>query len=334
VRNPRVWIGIAVSALFLALLLRQVDRAELIAALREVRLSWLALAVVVELAALWVRGLRWREVLTPTVRISSTDAAALLLIGYAANNLLPMRAGEMVRAQLLHERHRASRLAALGTIVVERVFDGLTLALLLAATIALGGGDDTLRALAALMMAAFSGALLVLALLSWQPRFADWLISLLRVAPPAIRPRARALLGNFLGGLGALRGMRAWSTVAVLSAVTWALEAIAYWFVGEAFAFGISPWAYFGVCAAANLAIAVPSTAGGVGPFEFFARQVLIAFGVSSAAGTAYALVLHALVLVPVVLIGLALLWRHHLGIRSVLRAAEQEAVVGGEAMS
>jgi uncharacterized membrane protein YbhN (UPF0104 family) len=174
----------------------------------------------------------------------------------------------------------------------------------------------------------------VLALLSWQPRLADWLVSLLRMAPESIRPRARALLENFLAGLGALRGLRAWSTVAAMSALTWALEAIAYWFVGEAFALDVSPWVYFGVCGAANLAIAVPSTAGGIGPFEFFARQVLIGFGVSSATGTAYALVLHALVLVPVVLIGLALLWRHHLGVRSVLRAAEQEAAMGREAAS
>jgi uncharacterized protein (TIRG00374 family) len=323
VRNPRVWIGIAVSAVFLALLLRQVDGAELRDALRDVRPSWLVLAVAVELVALWVRGTRWQVVLSTTVRISAFDAFALLMIGYAANNLLPMRAGEVVRAQLLHDRHRASRLAGLGTIAVERIFDGLTLALLLAGTVAFAGGDDALRALAALMTVAFSAALLVLALLALQPRFAEWLVSLLRIAPAAIRPRARAWLGSFLAGLNALRGGRAWMTVAALSALTWVLEAAAYWLVGEGFGLGLAPWVYLAVCGAANLAIAVPSTAGGIGPFEFFARQVVVAFGVSSAAGTAYALVLHALILVPVVLIGLALLWRQHLGVRTVLRAAE-----------
>jgi uncharacterized protein (TIRG00374 family) len=324
-RNPRVWIGLAVSAVFLALLLRQVDRDELMAALGAVQPAWLVLAIGAELAALWVRGLRWRVVLASTVRVSSFDAFALLMIGYAANNLLPMRVGELVRAQLLHDRYGASRLAALGTIVVERVFDGLMLALFLAGTIAVAGGDDTLRALAALMAAAFSAAALVLVLLALRPGFAEVLLSVLSVAPATMRPRARAWLGSFLAGLGALRGARAWGIVAALSAVTWGLESLGYWFVGESFGFGLSPAVYLAVCGAANLAIAVPSTAGGIGPFEFFARQVVVAFGVQSAAGTAYALVLHALLLIPVVMIGLALLWHQRLGVRTVLRAAESE---------
>ena len=57
------------------------------------------------------------------------------------------------------------------------------------------------------------------------------------------------------------------------------------------------------------------STAGGIGPFEFFAREVLVVFGATSAVATAYALALHALILIPVVIAGLLLLWRNHLGV-------------------
>ena len=75
---------------------------------------------------------RWRIVLDSTVRITTPNAVSLLLIGYAANNLLPMRAGDVVRAQLLHQQHGTSRLAGLGTVVVEKIFDGIILALFLA----------------------------------------------------------------------------------------------------------------------------------------------------------------------------------------------------------
>ncbi len=108
-RNPRIWVGFAVSALFLALLLRQVDRGELVTALAGVHGEWLLLAVAVEFAALWVRGLRWRVVLATTVRVPTAEAWSVLLIGYAANNVLPMRAGEFVRAQLLHDQRGDSR---------------------------------------------------------------------------------------------------------------------------------------------------------------------------------------------------------------------------------
>ena len=64
---------------------------------------------------------------------------------------------------------------------------------------------------------------------------------------------------------------------------------------------------------AANLAIAAPSTAGGIGPFEYFAREVAVVYGATVTAATAYALVLHAVLLGPVVLLALILVWRRHL---------------------
>ncbi|HRC61717.1 MAG: flippase-like domain-containing protein [Dehalococcoidia bacterium] len=323
-RNRRVWIGLVVSIVFLGLLLRSVDRHELANALEEIDPLWLVAAFAVELAALWFRALRWRLILDSHVRIKTQDAFSVVIIGYAANNLLPVRAGELVRAQLLYDSHGASRLGTLGTIVVERIFDGLVLALFLAATIALAGGSDFLRVVAALMTAAFLVATVVLALLALQPRGSDiWTIRLLRLVPATIRPRARVWLGSFLAGLGGLRGQRAWGLVIGTTFISWGLEAVCYWLVGIGFGLDIDFPLYLAVTGAANLAIAAPSTAGGVGPFEFFAQKALTAFGVSAAAATVYALVLHALLLIPVVLLGIALLWRRHLGLGEMLRAGQ-----------
>jgi hypothetical protein len=104
--------------------------------------------------------------------------------------------------------------------------------------------------------------------------------------------------------------------------------------VGTGFGLGLSPLVYFGLCGAANLAIAAPSTSGGIGPFEYFASLVAVWFGAQTAAATAYALVVHALVLIPVVVLGAILLWRQHLGFGSLLqardRANEQRAAIEG----
>jgi uncharacterized protein (TIRG00374 family) len=321
-RNRRVWIGLAVSIVFLALLLRQVDGHELGTALEEIQPTWLVAAFAVELGALWFRALRWRFILDSSVRLKTGDAFSIVIIGYAANNLLPVRAGELVRAQLLYDSHGASRMGTLGTIVVERIFDGLILALFLAGTIALAGGSDFLRVVAALMTAGFVVGTIILALLAMQPAGSDtWTVRLLRLVPMRIRPRARVWVGSFIEGLAGLRGANAWTRVIAATIVSWGLETVAYWLVGIGFGLDLDLPLYLAVCGAANLAIAAPSTAGGVGPFEFFAQKALTAFGVTTAAATVYALVLHALLLIPVVLLGIVLLWRRHMGLGSVLRA-------------
>lgn len=328
VRNPRVWIGLAVSALFMALLLRQVDRDELLASLAGVRVGWLVVAIAVEFIALWVRGMRWRLILHSTVRVRDRDAVAMLLIGYAANNVLPLRAGELVRAQLLYNRHGTGRLATLGTIVVERIFDVLVLALFLASAVAATEVDSALRSSALLLLVLASAAAVCVAVLAAWPRATELLVRMLGVLPAGIRPRARAALGSFLGGLSALRGGRAWLAVAAASTVSWALEAAAYWVVGLAFGLPVGPLAYLAVCGAANLALAVPSTAGGIGPFEYFTGLMLRTYGATAVVSTAYALVLHALLLVPVVVVGVLLLWRQHIGIGTIVHARAAAAEV------
>jgi uncharacterized membrane protein YbhN (UPF0104 family) len=108
--------------------------------------------------------------------------------------------------------------------------------------------------------------------------------------------------------------------------LSWLLEAATYWLVGEAFGLALNPWLYIGVAGAANLAISAPSAAGGIGPFEFFAREILVVFGAGVAAATAYALVLHALLIVPTTFAGLALLWREQIGLSTLRRQAAAEA--------
>lgn len=318
-RHARTWTGLGVSAICLTLLLIRVDRHDLAEAVRGVQPGWLLPALLLLAAALWVRAARWAVILRPVRAISTAGAASLLVIGYAANNVLPARAGEVVRSVLFQRRHGGSALTALATIVVERVFDGAVLAVFLAAVLAGGTTSGPLRALALIAGAAFTALLLGLAALSAWPRGVRALIDrVLGLAPGRLHARLGSLAARFLDGLVMVRGLRTWALVLVLTALSWTLEAACYWAAGEAFGLGLAPWAYLGICAAANLAIAAPSTAGGIGPYEFFAREVAVALGVAGALATAYALVLHAVVLIPVALAGIALLWREHLGLRTL----------------
>ncbi|TAJ16531.1 MAG: flippase-like domain-containing protein [Dehalococcoidia bacterium] len=329
-RHARNWIGLGVSALCVALLFARVDRHELIEAVRDIQPLWLLPALALLAASLWVRAARWAVIVRPVRAISTRDAASLLVIGYAANNVLPARAGEVVRSVLFQRRHGGSALTALATIVVERVFDGAVLAVFLAAALASGTSSGPLRALALIAGAGFSALLVGLAALSAWPAPVRGLIDrVLRLTPGGLRVRLESLSVRFLDGLVPVRGLSTWTRVFALTTGSWALEAACYWAVGEAFGLALSPWAYLGICGAANLAIAAPSTSGGIGPYEFFAREVTVALGVASGLATAYALVLHAVVLIPVALAGVVLLWREQLGLRTLMTTELPPGPVG-----
>jgi uncharacterized protein (TIRG00374 family) len=324
-RHLRIWVGTAISLLFLVFLFRSVDPAELLREVMRMDGRWLVLALIVFALSIVVRIARWRTILAQAFPpIPFADAGELLVIGAAANNILPARTGEVVRAVLLQRRHGGSTVTALGTIVVERVFDGLVLALMLSATLAYLGSNAVLQNVALLAGAAFGGVTLVLVGLALAPRLVRAIIdATLAILPARIGAPLRSLATRLLDGLTLLGGPRTWGLVALLSAATWVLEAAAYWLVGIAFGLQLPLLVYLAVCSAANLTVAVPSTSGSIGPYEFLAREVVVYFGASIAAGTAYAIVVHAFVLIPVTLVGVLLLWRRDLGLGDLARAGE-----------
>lgn len=318
-RPFRIAVGLGISALFLVLLLRSVDMQELLDSLRGLSPWWIMISLALFGASVWTRAQRWAAILRPLVSLRQTEAASLMTIGLAANNVLPARTGEIVRAVLLKRQRGVSGFAVLATIIVERILDGLVLAIFLAATIALAGGTNVLRLFATLVGGAFLGLTLLIALMALRPATGQWLTAFgLRFVPGRLRPRINGWAQRFLSGLTPMDTPRAWVTVTGLTTLSWTLEALSSWAVGEAFGLDLGIGIYFGVCGAANLSMAAPSTSGGIGPYEYFAREVLGAFGVAAATGTAYALVLHATILVPVAVVGLFLLWKQDLGLRTL----------------
>jgi uncharacterized membrane protein YbhN (UPF0104 family) len=115
--------------------------------------------------------------------------------------------------------------------------------------------------------------------------------------------------------------------IVITSTVAWALEATMYFMVGVSFSLGEAFPIYLMVAAAANLAISVPSTSGGIGPFEALTKETLAFVGVGASAAAAYAVALHALLLLPVVVAGLVFLWAINLSLGEALRRPTEPAL-------
>src|SRR4030066_2001796 len=119
------WLGLLISALFLYLVLRKIDYAQLWQVLKTANYWWLIPGVAVYFIALWVRAWRWHYLLRPLKSISTRSMFPIVTMGYAGNNIFPARAGEVVRAVILKKKEGVPISASLATIIVERVFEGI-----------------------------------------------------------------------------------------------------------------------------------------------------------------------------------------------------------------
>ena len=334
-RSRRVWFGILITLLFLGLFLRQTNFGEIRDSFAEANYYIAFASLPVYFIGIWVRTIRWQYLLRPVKRLSVWRLYPVVIIGLMANNLIPARAGELVRAYILGEREKVSKAASLGTIAVDRLFDGLTLIPMLLIVAAFVGADEkfplevvdydlSLLGLAIVMAVLFGVALGVLFVLAfsetWRIR-TDRLI--MRLTPERLRPGVEGLAHSFFDGLHSLRNPVDLAVAWVMSGISWMLEATMYYMVGLAFGLDAGFQYYLLATAAANLAISVLASQGGIGPFELVTKQTLIAGGVLDSPAKAYAIGLHALVLLPVIAVGLYLLGSMGMSLGEMFRGSQ-----------
>ena len=339
--NWRLWLGVGVSTAFLLFLIWTIEVDDLLRALREANYLYVIPAVGIYFVGIYFRAARWRYILSPLRAIPARRLYPVVVMGYAANNVLPARAGELVRAYYMAQRERFSGSTALATIGVERVYDGLTLfvlsvfsALVLLLLGVFGQVGEIYRnaaiALAGVAGVALLAALVVITFIATNPRtlgVVDWALTLL---PARFRPRLQELASNFIQGLSILSSPRQHALIFLFSLPVWLGEIAVYLTI--AYSFGLDQ--YFGnpitfflaivlVTATSNLSTAFPVSIGGIGPFELIAQQTLAVMGVDAAAAASYALVVHLVALwLPVNLAGLALMWRENLSLKQLATAS------------
>jgi uncharacterized protein (TIRG00374 family) len=322
-RSRRFWLGLLVSAVFIGLLFYRTDPSMVLDALRGANYWWVAPGVVVYLFSVWVRALRYRYIVRSVKPLQTGALFPVLVIGYMANNLLPARAGELVRAYVLGEKHSVPKMAALGTVAVERLFDGLTLLGFLALTVLLLGGEGLLTDLTLVSVPIFAAALAVFTVALAAPDWTERLVARFsRLLPQRFQERVYDLACSFVEGLRSLRHPDAFAWVTVTSVVAWLLEATVYMLVGVGFGLDIGFGYYVMAVGAGNLAITAPSSQGGIGPFEFFVKAVVISAGAAESVAAAYSFAVHAVIIIPATALGLYFLWAMKLHLSGLTRPA------------
>jgi len=320
VRNWRALVGIAISAVFLYVAFRGQDFGEIREAILETNLWWVPVALVLYLIGVWIRAIRWRILLRPvTTAPTVPQLMPIVVVGFMANNVLPLRAGELVRSLLLGRLHGVRKTSALATIAVERIFDGLTMLSFLAVSMIFISITSELRHLALLAFILFAGLLLGLVMLTFAGSVVDRVLQLiLGPLPDGIANRVERMMASFLGGLGTLRNRGDLAKVALTSVLAWLFEASMYYVLAVAFggvvreAMGVA--ATLLTTGVANLSTLIPGAPGYVGQFEYGVKLVLNgAMGVSESSALAYAILVHALLYFPITIVGVVIWFRQQL---------------------
>ena len=315
--------GILISAILLWWTLRDVNFAELVGHLRAVEVLPFAGCVIVATLGFPLRTVRWRYLLQhgdrtlPFVPLWHATA-----IGFMANNLLPARAGEVARSYAAQKLTGVRFTAAAGSLVVERVMDGLTLVALLAIGIALSDFDTTtvvlgfsfgrlLGGMGLLFVGVLTGA--IWAVHRPEPALAlsRWIIS--HTLPARWADKAMGLVEGLFDGLSALRDWRRSGIAGAWSVVFWVVNAFSFYLCILAFDLPV-PWSTALILQSLiAFGVSVPSAPGFFGPFEAVTKATLLLYGVDATLATSYALAYHVFTFVPITLLGMWSLTRAHL---------------------
>jgi glycosyltransferase 2 family protein len=322
-------IGIAISVGLLLWALRGVSGAEVLRHIRGAHPGPLAAAVVVATLAFPLRLVRWR-LLLQNERGHPYPLAPLwhaIALGFTANNLLPLRAGELVRSYAAARLTGARFSTVFSSVAVERIFDALTIAALL--TLALLSSDlpsgvtvggQSVAHLARVGAIAGIVGLVVATLVVTAPLAAERVVR--RLLSPRLADRLINLIEGVRQGLLVMRTPKRLAAVVFWSVVLWLVNALGF-YIGFA-AFDI-PVSYLGALLLQGLlilGISLPSTPGFFGPFEAVIVAVLALYGVPNSVAFSYAIAFHITSFIPITLLGLWSLARNP-GAFSPLRQAQ-----------
>lgn len=326
--------SVALALLFLYLAFRDVDISGLWASMGSADYWWMFLMLLLLLGSHILRSLRWRYLLEPIkAGIGLRSLFSGVMLGYLVNNVLP-RAGELVRPYAIGRLESISKSAALGTIVVERIMDGVSFLILLALMPLVY--DGPLREVfpwlgeSGIIMSAVLLSFLIVAVVLMVRR--DWTTRLVgfaeRILPGKSSLRIHRVVHSFLDGFLFLKQPRKYPVIVLLSAGVWFLYIAMMHaaFVAFHLQHQLGWRAAVVVLAISSIGVALP-TPGSTGSYHFFTAQTLTRlFFVPEKIALGYATLTHAVGYVGVSIIGLYFLYHDHIKVSDAVRNHSESA--------
>lgn len=323
-------LGLVVAGVCLWLAFRGISFAETLESLKAAKVEWIALAMGVYTIGYLLRCVRWRLLLSPVTEIKAKDLFGPMMLGWFANNILPLRMGEIARAYIAGRKFKVSVSATLATILLERLCDTLAfLTTFLLAAIFFPFPHFVEKGAAAL------GTLCVLVIISLViisnhlQRF-HHVLQKLPLIPDTFKKKLMDIVTNFSHGVSIMKSGRHVVASLALSLLVWTMEGTVLYLFGRAFDIPLTYPASFFVLFFLGLSVTLPQAPGYVGTVEYFGVSALVLLGIPKSQGLPVILALHASQFLYIGIAGVWALWNEGLTFGSILdieKKAEAETV-------
>ncbi len=316
-RLGKIILGLLVSAGLLVYFFWDVDLRIVAGRLRETLWTFLALSVALNFLSMWMRAWRWYYLFPPGTR--PTHLFRALIIGYMGNNLLPLRAGELVRIYVASRRGQRFW-TTFATVVVERVLDGLAVGLIVAALLLVVPLGPEMRWSIFVFLAIDLIGIVLLAVIATGPGLCRALIEALFHRFGWLERRLLDFLGTMTEGLRGVRSAQHVVPITLCSVVIWLFFALSIWTALHAAHLDLPLAAAWTVLAFLGLGVSLPSSPGFVGVVQAATVLALALFAVPRAEALSFSLLIHASQFIPVTAIGLLWLLLEHVSLADAAR--------------
>ena len=311
-------ISLIVSSIFMYFALSNVDFAEFAASLKECNYLYLIPGVLITWFSQVIRSARWYYLLRPIKRIRFSSLFSATMIGFMANNIFPVRAGEFIRAKMIGEDEGISKTSAFATIVIERVFDGMSILLLLVVTFFAANLSQKLSPEVATNLTNAAYAVLALYMVMiffilfiiYRHDKAEKVITfLLKPFPDSVTSYVNKILESFREGLILEKGFKNLFIITLLSIIMWGIGAFPLYILLYGFGHPLPLEASYVTLVMIFFATIIPAAPSNVGTFHVGVKYALTFYGLSGAISASIAVVFHMIIFLSNVVMGFLILW-------------------------
>jgi hypothetical protein len=320
-------LGLAVGAFFIWLALRGTDLEGVKASFKAANYLYLIPIVVLSIIVQMVKSYRWGVILEPLEKIDQGTLFSITSVGFMAISLLPVRMGELVRPYLISRKSTIKLGSSLATIVVERIFDMLTLMiLLLFVLMTVELPEWVFRTAYSILLIIIPFLVLLIFLAVNREISAKGLDRLVGKLPHTFSSRLMKLFHSFLDGLQILPDWKKTVYLSFLSLCIWCLVGLATYILFSSLASmsELPLAAAYAVLIITALGVALPTAPGFIGNYHFSCVVGLTLFGIPKTDALTFAIILHFIQLSVVIVLGLVCLPFIKVPLSSLFKSGEQ----------
>lgn len=305
------FLGIAVSFALIIILFKDIDFREFAETFKNCNKFLILFSGLIYLSNYILRSFRWKFILKSIKDIKTKFILPTILASYSANNLLPLRAGEFIRA--IHGEKKTAIPAAqlFSTIIVERIIDVLILLVLLLISLLINPIIADKLSLNNNFAIIVTALLLFIFSMIFAVVFKNKIINLLP-------KKLQEICNQLIKGLKCINSAKVFLQVIFISVIIWAVEGLTIYLIYLGFNIQTNFMQSLLMLVSINLMITIPSTPGFIGIVESACVLVLSIYGITGDNVLAAAVGLHLVQFIPVTVLGLFILIKDGVSLTNV----------------